>query len=199
MRSVLFDGKDLSEWKDGDKWIIKDGYAISAKTGITTKRTSAIASCTSNGPRPPRSKGAGQGRGNSGVYMMERYEIQVLDSYDNPDLFRRPGRLDLQAAPADGQRLPQARRMANLRHHLHRPAFRRRGQARPSPPMSPSCTTASSCKITPKLLGGTFYDTRRHYTAHAAKAPIHLQYHGNPVRFRNIWIREMKPIHGTKS
>src|ERR1700690_1892296 len=36
---VLFDGKDLSEWKDGDKWIIKDGYAISAKTGITTKKS----------------------------------------------------------------------------------------------------------------------------------------------------------------
>jgi hypothetical protein len=49
-----------------------------------------------------------------------------------------------------------------------------------------------------ELLGGTFYDRPPKYSKHPEKQPIHIQYHGNPVKFRNIWVRELKPIVGKK-
>jgi hypothetical protein len=49
-----------------------------------------------------------------------------------------------------------------------------------------------------ELLGGTFYDRPPAYTKHEEKLPLHLQFHGNPVRFRNIWIRDIKPIVAKK-
>jgi hypothetical protein len=49
-----------------------------------------------------------------------------------------------------------------------------------------------------ELLGGTFYDRPPAYEAHPPKGPIHIQFHGNPVRFRNIWIRDLAEIEGQK-
>ena len=49
-----------------------------------------------------------------------------------------------------------------------------------------------------ELQGGTFYDRPASYQKHAEKLPIHIQFHGNPVKFRNIWLREIKPIEGKK-
>ena len=85
---VLFDGKDLSKWNDGDKWIVKDGAATSDKTNITTKQ--AFGDCQTPrgmGRRRRRSWGSSQGRGNSGVFLMNIYELQILDSYDNKTYF----------------------------------------------------------------------------------------------------------------
>ena len=92
-------------------------------------RPSATARSTSNGPTPEKVEGSGQGRGNSGVFMMGQYEIQVLDSYDNDTYYDGQCRRGLQAAPAHGQRLPQAGRVADLRHHLECPQVRPAGQA----------------------------------------------------------------------
>jgi hypothetical protein len=84
---VLFDGKDLSKWTNGDKWIIKDGYAISAKTDIMTKDKFGDCQLHVEFATPAEVKGSGQGRGNSGVYLMNRYEVQILDSYENKTYF----------------------------------------------------------------------------------------------------------------
>ena len=67
-------------------------------------------------PVPPR--GSDQGRGNSGVMFFGRYEIQVLDSFQEPHVRRRPGGRHLRAVPAAGQRLPAAWPVADVRHHL---------------------------------------------------------------------------------
>jgi hypothetical protein len=84
---VLFDGKDLSKWTGGENWIIKDGYATAAKNGITTKDSFGDCQVHVEWAAPAEVKGSSQGRGNSGVYMMGRYEVQILDSYDNKTYF----------------------------------------------------------------------------------------------------------------
>src|SRR6186997_1782754 len=84
---VLFDGKDLSKWTGGENWEIKDGYAITRKAGISTKDAFGDCQLHLEFATPSKVEGSGQGRGNSGVYMMGRYEIQILDSYDNTTYF----------------------------------------------------------------------------------------------------------------
>ena len=79
----LFDGKDLSQWKNADSWVVKDGVAICGKAQITTKQEFGDCQLHIEWSAPKPAVGSGQGRGNSGVFMMGRYELQVLDSYDN--------------------------------------------------------------------------------------------------------------------
>ena len=80
---VLFDGKDMSAWKDGDKWNVKDGGATSDKHDINTKQAFGDCQVHVEWAEPEKVVGSGQGRGNSGVFLMGLYELQVLDSYDN--------------------------------------------------------------------------------------------------------------------
>ena len=80
---VLFDGHDLSQWEGGDQWKIKDGYAISAARSINTKRGFGDCQLHIEWASPEKVEGTGQGRGNSGVFLMNIYEVQVLDSHNN--------------------------------------------------------------------------------------------------------------------
>src|SRR5687768_14738063 len=87
---VLFDGKDLSRWKsarDGRDapWLVKDGYFEPVpKTGmIATRDEFGDCQLHIEWASPAEVEGEGQGRGNSGVFLMQRYEVQILDSYDN--------------------------------------------------------------------------------------------------------------------
>ena len=84
---VLFDGHDLHKWVGGDQWEVKDGYAVGHKASIKTKDSFGDCQLHVEFATPAQVKGSGQGRGNSGVFMMDRYEIQVLDSYDNKTYF----------------------------------------------------------------------------------------------------------------
>ena len=80
---VLFDGKDMSAFKDGRTGRSRTAVPSRPSTTSTPSRPSATARSTSSGPAPEKVEGRGQGRGNSGVFMMGQYEIQILDSYDN--------------------------------------------------------------------------------------------------------------------
>ena len=86
---VLFDGTDLSAWSDTkgkqSKWIVRDGYMESVKGAgyIQSKRQFGSCQLHVEFATPSRVSGSGQGRGNSGVFLMGTYEVQVLDSYDN--------------------------------------------------------------------------------------------------------------------
>ncbi len=194
---VLFDGKDLSKWKGGEDWEIKDGYAIARKHDITTKDAFGDCQLHVEFATPEKVVGSGQGRGNSGVYLMNRYEVQILDSYDNKTYF------DGQCASIYKQTPP----MVN--------ACRKPGEWQTydivfeAPRFTDDGTVARPAYVTVlhngvlvqnhfELLGGTFYDQPPHYTKHAEREPLHLQFHGNPVKFRNIWIREIHPIIGKK-
>ena len=134
--TVLFDGKDLSQWVSMDgsptKWITRDGYMECVRGSGYVRTLQNFGDCQLHvewaTPVPPH--GEGQGRGNSGVFLgLDRYEIQVLDSYQSQTYPDGTAGGDLWPVPAAGQRQPPAGRMADLRHHLHRTPFRRGRQA----------------------------------------------------------------------
>ena len=104
---VLFDGRDLSAWRSAAgsgeaKWTIRDGYMeVAARTGdIATKQEFGDCQLHIEWATPAEVKGTSQERGNSGVFLMERYEVQVLDSYDNKTYFHgQAGAIYKQYAP----------------------------------------------------------------------------------------------------
>ena len=126
---VLFDGKDLSRWESESggpaKWKVANGYmeVVKGTGNIRTREDFGDCQLHVEWAAPLPAVGESQERGNSGVFLMGKYEIQVLDSYHKPDLCRWAGGGGLRAISAAGERLPAARTMANLRHHLPWPAF----------------------------------------------------------------------------
>jgi hypothetical protein len=193
---VLFDGKDLSQWEDGKGgpagWKVENGYAeVVAKTGsIRTKRGFGDCQLHIEWAAPVEVKGEGQERGNSGVFLMDTYEVQVLDSYDNRTY------ADGQAAAVYGQYPPlvnACREPGEWQSYdiiFHRPHFDTAGEV-----LEPARMTVLHNGVlvhdNVELTGPTAHKARPPYKAHADKLPLSLQDHGNPVRYRNIWLREL--------
>ncbi|MBZ5513620.1 MAG: DUF1080 domain-containing protein [Acidobacteriia bacterium] len=194
--TVLFDGKDLSMWhSEGNvpaKWKVGDGYfEVVPKTGdLTTNQ--AFGDCQLHlewaTPSPPH--GTDQDRGNSGVYQMGLYEIQVLDSFESETY------ADGQAGAVYGQYPP----LVN--------ACRPPGQWQTydiifhGPRFSADGNVVRKARVTVlqngvlvqdnvELTGPTAHKARPPYRPHPEKLPLRLQDHDHPVRYRNIWIREL--------
>jgi hypothetical protein len=192
---VLFDGKDMSAFKDGGDWKVEDGCAIADKHDIYTKQAFGDCQVHVEWATPKKVVGRGQGRGNSGVFMMGLYEIQVLDSYDNDTYY------DGQAAAIYKQQPPMVnacRKPGEWQTYdiiWETPKFDAEGKL-----LKPAYVTVLHNGVVVQnhfaLLGGTSYLEKPHYTAHPEKLPIRLQFHTNPVRFRNIWVREIHEIVG---
>ena len=193
---VLFDGQDLSPWTHNDgsapRWKVENGYLeVVPKTGFLYTRQ-AFGDCQLHvefaEPTPPT--GEGQGRGNSGVFLMGRYEIQVLDSYQNKTY------ADGQAGAVYGQYPPlvnAARPPGQWQSYdiiFHGPRFTGSGKL-----TRPARVTVLHNGVLVEdhveLTGPTEHGERPPYKAHPEKLPLGLQDHGNAVRFRNIWIREL--------
>lgn len=195
---VLFDGKDLSQWEGGENWLIEDGVATVQKSGITSKQSFGDCQLHLEFATPSEVKGNGQGRGNSGVYLMQHYEVQILDSYENETYF------DGQCASIYKQSPPivnVCRKPGEWQTYdiiFTAPKFFEDGRL-----LSPAYVTVLQNGVLVQnhfaLQGGTFWDAPPHYEKHANKLPINLQDHGNPMRFRNIWIREnVQPLIGKR-
>lgn len=192
---VLFNGTDFSHWRGAEQWKIEDGVAVVGKGQITT--TDEFGDCQLHiewsAPTPP--KGEGQGRGNSGVFMMGRYELQVLDSYENETY------ADGQAAAVYKQTPPAANATRppgewnTYDVFWTAPRFEEDGSLK-----SPAFITVMHNGVLMlnhfELLGDTPFNRPPEYKSHPPKGPISLQDHGNPMRFRNIWVREFKPTTG---
>ncbi len=199
---VLFDGKDLSKWQVNGKepgWKVEDGAMVVPPGG--TPNGGTIASKDEFGdcqihvewsaPNPP--KGRDQGRGNSGVLIMGRYEIQVLDSFDNVTY------ADGQASAVYGQHPPMAnasRKPGEWQTYditFTAPRFKADGTVE-----TPAYVTALHNGVLVQdhveLLGPMTYRAVARYTPHGPRGPLAFQDHGNPVRYRNIWVREIKPV-----
>ncbi len=176
---VLFDGKDLSKWqrKDGTpaQWKVENGYfEVVPKTGyIYTREPFGDCQLHVEFSEPQPAKGQDQDRGNSGVFLHGLYEVQVLDSYESKTY-------------ADGQ-------AAAVTYDVifHGPRFDAAGKL-----LRPARITAFHNGVlvqdNVELTGPTGHKVRPPYTAGPEKLPLALQDHNHPVRYRNIWLRELK-------
>jgi hypothetical protein len=192
---VLFDGTDLSHWKNADRWKIEEGAMVVGRGAITS--TDEFGDCQVHiewsAPTPP--KGSGQGRGNSGVFLMGIYELQVLDSFDNMTYH------DGQASAIYKQTPPMVNAMRkpgewNTYDILWTaPRFHDDGSLK-----SPAYMTVLHNGVVTlnhfELKGDTPYSRPPKYNKHPDQGPLMLQDHGDPVRFRNIWVRPLNPVVG---
>jgi len=200
---VLFDGKDLSQWVTGGrggtigepKWKVENGYVemVPQTGGIQTREK--FGDCQlhvewTTPPIPNPEVHYGQGRGNRGVVLMGRYEIQVLSGYDNKTY-------------ADG--------MAGSLYGLYPPLV---NPTRPDgewngydiffeAPHFDGATVVKPAYVTlifngilvhhrVELIGSTSTLPLAKYQPHPPEEALVLQGHVGPARFRNIWIRRLK-------
>lgn len=194
---VLFDGESLDSWEqpDGDPapWSVEDGVVtVEPGTGpIRTTQSFGDVQLHIEWRVPTSVEGEGQDRGNSGVFLMGTYEVQVLDSYQNETY------PDGQAAALYGQYPPlvnATRPQGEWQTYdilFHRPHFDDDGSL-----VTPARMTVFHNGVlvqdNQKLTGPTAHEARPPYEEHAARLPIRLQDHDHPVQFRNIWLRELE-------
>src|SRR5262245_28713144 len=194
---VLFDGRDLSSWValDGSptKWVVKNG-AMECVPGSGYVRTlQCFGDCQLHVEwvAPTPAKGEGQGRGNSGVFFgLDRYEIQVLDSYENKTYADgSAGAIYGQYPPLVNASLPPGQ-WQTYDIIYTAPRFDEADELR-----APARLTVFQNSVlihnNVQLTGPTSWLERALYRAHPEKQPISLQDHGHPVRYRNIWVREL--------
>ena len=195
---VLFNGKDMSEWrtqKGGNppKWKVENGYMEVVKGGggsIVTTRTFGDVQLHVEWQVPENVSGEGQNRGNSGVFFMGRYEVQVLDSYKNRTY------ADGQAASLYGQFPPLVNAMRPPGQWQTYDIIFKRPRFEGGKVLSPARVTVIHNGVLVQdnvaLSGPTAHKSRPPYQPHDDKLPIGLQDHNEPVRFRNIWVRELE-------
>ncbi|MDX2031979.1 MAG: DUF1080 domain-containing protein [Blastocatellia bacterium] len=194
---VLFDGKDLTGWKsvrDGAaaKWDVQEGYMqVKAGTGdIATKQEWGDCQLHIEWATPSVVKGEGQGRGNSGVFLMGRYEVQVLDSFNNKTYFHgQAGSVYKQHPPlVNATRAPGEWQTYDI--IFTSPRFDEIGKVTRRARVT-VIHNGVLVQNNVEIQGETWHDRAPAYIAHPAKGPLKLQDHGNPMRFRNIWVRPL--------
>ena len=198
---VLFDGTSLSAWDNGDQWPVADGVATVGTGDIRTKQSFGDCQFHMEFRTPTPATGKGQGRGNSGVFFMDRYEIQVLDSFEDgtdgpltyPD--GQCGALYKQQPPAvNACREPGEWQTYDIL--FTRPRFAADGSLE-RPGRVSVLHNGVAIHSDTGIKGETFFHAPPAYTAHADALPIRLQDHRNPVQFRSIWVRPFEPVMPT--
>jgi len=194
---ILFDGRNLDAWRSSDgspaRWLVRGGYMqVAAGTGgIRTVREFGDVQLHIEWASPSPVRGEDQDRGNSGVFFMGQYEVQVLDSYGSHTY------PDGQAAAVYGQYPPlvnASRAPGEWQSYdivFRRPRFAEDGSLR-----RPATLTVFHNGVLVQdgvtLTGPTAHRSRPGFTRHPDKLPISLQDHAHPVRFRNVWLRELE-------
>ena len=190
----LFNGTDLSGWsgRDGEaQWKVEGGYMeVAPQTGdIQTKELLGDSQLHLEFACPAEVKGESQGRGNSGVFLMSLYEIQVLDGYDNQTYAdgitasvygEYPPLVNACRPPGDWQS-----------YDIVWSSPRFNGVELIAPAYLTLLHNGVLVHNHVKLIGPTGHRDVYPYKAHAPAGPLRLQDHGNPVRFRNIWYRPL--------
>jgi len=196
---VLFDGTSLAHWRTADsvpapaRWRLVDGAMEVVRGSGSVQTAQGFGDVQLHvewrAPTPP--SGTGQNRGNSGVFLMGRYEVQVLDSHENvtyPD--GQAGAIYGQYAPlVNASRPPGEWQSFDI--VFRAPRFGAQGHVL-SPARMTVIHNGTLVQDNVTLVGPTSNQRRDPYEAHPDRLPILLQDHGDPVRFRNIWVRELK-------
>jgi hypothetical protein len=193
---VLFNGKDLSQWAhrvDGKlvapTWAVRDGYFETGKGSLHTRDSFGDVQLHLEWAAPSMVEGNSQGRGNSGVFLMGFYEVQVLDSFNNRTY------ADGQAGAMYGQWPPlvnAARPPGEWQSYdivFEAPKFENGKLVKPA--FQTVLWNGVVIHNRKEAIGATVYRNVAQYTPHAAELPLMIQDHANPVRFRNIWIRPL--------
>jgi hypothetical protein len=191
---VLFDGKNFDAWKGAEKWKVDDDGGFTVKGNVQTKQAFGDIQLHVEFASPDPPKGRDQGRGNNGIGLMgARYEIQVLDSFENPTYFEG------QCASVYNQRPPMVNASRKPgKWQTYDIAFTAPRFAEDGKVLKPAFVTVFHNGVLvqnhTEILGNTHYDKPPKYEKHPDKLPLVLMYHGDPVRFRNIWAREIKEL-----
>ena len=193
---ILFDGKDFTNWQNYNggevKWKLDNNVmtVVPGTTDIKTKQEFGDCQLHIEWRSPTEVKGDGQGRGNSGIYLMGHYELQVLDSYKNPTYSNgQAGSIYKQYMPLVNACRPPGEWQSYDVIFI-------------APRFNADSTLKSAARITVfqngvliqnnvSLWGNTAYIGIAKYEMHADKMPLLLQNHGDAVSYRNIWIREL--------
>lgn len=195
---VLFDGTSLDAWATtGKPWIVKDG-AVTVLPRGQGEGENALVSKQSFGdvqlhlefrsPNPPEK--SSQDRGNSGVWFMQRYEVQILDAYQNPTYADgtvgaiyawKPPLVNPSRRPGEWQSYDIV---------FERPRFAADGSVQ-RPAYVTVFLNGVLVQNRQPFLGSTVWRKVAKYEAHGDAAPIQLQDHDSPVSFRNIWVRPL--------
>jgi hypothetical protein len=193
---VLFDGSNLDNWvsdKGGEPaaWKVENGYMEMVPKAGSIQTKEKFGSCQLHvewaAPDMPGEKS--QSRGNSGVFLMSRYEIQVLDNYENETYsVGYAGAVYGQSPPlVNACRKPNEWQTCDI--IFHAPAFEGGVCVKPA-----TVTVLHNGVLVQdhfEIQGVTVWRADAKYTPHPAKLPLKLQDHGDRVRFRNIWIRPL--------
>ena len=193
---VLFDGTDLVKWRDADGgpagWRVQAGYAeVAGDSDIWTREEFGDCQLHLEWATPSAVRGEGQGRGNSGVFLMDRYEIQVLDSWQNPTYADgQAGAMYAQRPPLVNASRPPGEWQTYDAVFL---APRFEGERLLRPAAITLLHNGVAVHVNWQLLGHTHHLTLPTYEAsHGSPGPLRLQNHGGDlVRYRNIWMRRL--------
>ncbi len=194
---VLFNGASLSDWVTDSnapaKWkVVKGAYMEVAPGagGIHTRRAFGDVQLHVEWASPVPAQGESQERGNSGVFLMGHYEIQVLDTWHN-DTYAdgMAGAVYGQTPPLVNASRPPGQWQA-YDIVFHRPRFDASG-AVTRPARVTVLHNGVLVQDNTEITGGTVHGAVAKYAPHADRLPLGLQDHGRKVRFRNIWIREL--------
>lgn len=188
---VLFDGTNLDKWEN-KKWKVENGYMEAVRGAGQQKSIDLFGDIQLHieWTSPVEVKGDGQGRGNSGVFLMNIYEVQVLDCFENQTY------PDGQAAALYGSYPPlvnACRKPGEWQTYdiiWECPKFE--GDKLAKPAYITVIHNGIVVHHRTEMKGRTNHKAAANYTPHGATGPIGMQDHGNPVRFRNIWVRPLK-------
>jgi hypothetical protein len=212
---ILFDGKDLSKWqskemkevddkKTGKKkkvatdknidaqWKVENGYVqcVPGSGDIFTRDALGDCQLHLEFATPAKVEGDSQGRGNSGVFFLSTYELQILDAYNNPSYSdgitgavygQYPPYVNVCKPPGEWQtydvifRGPRFDEQGNVTRKARMTVF----------------LNGVVVQDNSELVGPTSHKRRAPYTPHADKAPLKIQDHHNDTRYRNIWVRPL--------
>jgi len=192
---VLFDGSNLDQWQNAKggpaNWTLGDGFMeVSPKSGsISTKGTFGDVQLHIEWAVPAKIEWQAQKRGNSGVFLMGLYEIQVMDAWDNPAYpdgmagavyGQNPALVNAAKKPGEWQTYDIV---------FTAPIFD--GEKLVAPAYVTIFWNGVLVQNHTEIYGPTEHQKAPPYVAHAAKLPVVLQNHGSAVRYRNIWVRDL--------